>query len=463
MGVAWPLIISTGSFTVMQFCDRMFLAWHSPISIQAALPAGILAFTFICGFTAVAGYTNTFVAQFWGSGDGPACARVTAQGIFLALASWPLMAALIPVGHLILALSGHPPEVLAEEKEYFTILMLGGAGSPLAAALVGFFTGRGRTVTSMVAHVSANLTNVLLDYLLIFGHWGFPRMGIRGAALATVAAGFIVPAILAVPYFSRPVRKVFRTVANFRPDRILLMRLLRFGMPAGIQLALDVASFEIFVLLTGRLGHDALAASNIALSINLLAFMPLIGLGIAASILVGQYQGARESDLAARAGWAALHLGWLYMIPIGISFLFLPQSYFALFSAGGPQATPVARLLPIGRRLMVIMAVWGLADAVNLILGGALKGAGDTRFVMYYSIAMAWGVLVPGQVYIVLVKHMDILSSWTWTAFYICAMAIGYFLRFAGGRWQKIDLLGRRRAVVIEPTRPGAEALLGGD
>ena len=130
-------------------------------------------------------------------------------------------------------------------------------------------------------------------------------MGIRGAALATVAAGFIVPVILAVPYFSRPVRKVFRTVANFRPDRILLMRLLRFGMPAGIQLALGVASFEIFVLLTGRLGHDALAASNIALSINLLAFMPLIGLGIAASILVGQYQGARESDLAARAGWAA--------------------------------------------------------------------------------------------------------------------------------------------------------------
>jgi multidrug resistance protein, MATE family len=143
--VAYPLIISMGSFTMMQFCDRMFLAWYSAISIQAGLPAGILSFTVICGFMALAGYANTFVAQYHGAGDKRGCSAATAQGVFLALASWPLMLLLMPAGQWVLRVSGHAPAVLREELTYFNILMIGSVTAPLGAAISSFFTGRGDT------------------------------------------------------------------------------------------------------------------------------------------------------------------------------------------------------------------------------------------------------------------------------------------------------------------------------
>ena len=194
--VSWPLIISMGSFTMMQFADRMFLAWYNTVSIQAALPAGILSFTLICGFMALAGYSNSFVAQYFGAGDKTGCSRSTAQGVWMSVLSWPMMLALMPVGRWILRVSGHAPEVLAEEMIYFNVLMVGSVAVPLGSAVSGFFTGKGDTKTNMYANLAGNVVNVVLDYAMIFGRWGFPEMGIRGAAWATVVAGFVGPAIM---------------------------------------------------------------------------------------------------------------------------------------------------------------------------------------------------------------------------------------------------------------------------
>ena len=135
--VALPLVISTGSFTVMQFVDRIFLTRYSAEAIQAALPSGLLAFTLICIFSGVAGYVNTFVAQFHGAGDPRGAARATAQAIFFALLAWPLMLALTPVGEWILGHCGHAPGVLREELIFYRILMLGSVAVPLGAAISG--------------------------------------------------------------------------------------------------------------------------------------------------------------------------------------------------------------------------------------------------------------------------------------------------------------------------------------
>jgi MATE family multidrug resistance protein len=459
--VAWPLIISMGSFTLMQFTDRLFLAWHSAVSIQAALPAGILSFTMVSGFMALAGYANTFVAQYHGAGEADGCSRATAQGILLALASWPLMLALIPVGLWLLRVSGHAPAVMEEERAYFTILMLGSVSAPLTAALGGFFSGRGDTFTTMITNVTGNLLNIALDYAMIFGHWGFPALGIRGAAWATVASGFISPVLLFALYFSRRFSSVFRTRREFRYDPALMRRMIRFGLPAAAHLVLDVGAFTLFVLLTGRLGEVALAASNIALSINNIAFMPLIGISIAASILVGQYQGRRESAIAEKAGWTSLKIGWLYMGVIALTFAFFPGVYFRLFTGRGAAGLPLEILLPVGRWLLLMMAIWGMLDAVNLILSGALKGAGDTRFVMVYTVVMAWGFWITGEIVIVFLLDAGIVWAWAWMAVFVFIVAIGFLWRFRSGRWKTIELLERQTP--LQPTRPGAEALIAGD
>ncbi len=456
--VAYPLMISMGSFTLMQFIDRMFLAWHSPVSIQAAVPAGILSFTFICGFMALAGYSNMFVAQFMGAGNPRGCARATAQAVWLALGSWPLMLACMPAGHWILHHSGHAPEVLEEELIYFNILMIGSVATPLNAAISGFFTGRGKTLVTMSATVTGNLVNVVLDYLMIFGHAGFPAMGIRGAAWASVMASGVGPAILFAIYFAPRCNQAFRTRATFRWDGPLLKRLLRFGFPSGVHLALDISSFAVFILLTGRLGEVALAASNIALSINMLTFMPMIGLGIATGTVVGRYQGQRTPAYAERAAWNAVRMGVGYIAVAGLTFVLFPAFYLTFFTARAETGLSLDQLLPVGRQLMIIMALWGLVDAANLVLSGALKGAGDTRFVMWFSILIAWGVLVPGQWWLVTQAQAGVIAAWWWTAFYILLLAIGFVWRFQRGRWKTIDLLGAERPVI--PNRPGAEAMV---
>ena len=453
--VAWPLIVSTGSFTLMQFVDRMFLAWHSPVSIQAALPGGLLAFTLISGFMALAGYANTFVAQYHGAGDREGCSRATAQGLWLALLSYPLILLLIPVGRWLLRLSGHAPEVLAEELTFFTLLMAGGLSIPLGAGISSFFTGRGDSFTTMLANVAGNLVNIALDYALIFGHWGCPALGIRGAAYATVIAGFIAPAILFALYLGPRLRAAYRTAATLRPDRALLLRLVRFGLPSGLHLFLDVASFSAFVLLTGRMGEAALRVSNIAFSINMVAFMPLIGISIAATILVGQYQGRRDAATAARAGWNALRIGMGYMALIGLTYLLLPAAYFQLFARGGGAGLSLEALLPVGRLLLAMMAAWGLLDAINLVLAGALKGAGDTRFVMIYSTAMAWGLLVPGS-WIILSSGGSIVAAWAWLTFYVMILSVGFWRRYRSGVWQSIEVI--EPVAPLTPARPAAEA-----
>lgn len=441
--IAYPLIISTASFSVMQFIDRVFLAQHSAVAIQAALPAGLLAFTLCSAFMALAGYTNTFVAQYFGAGDRPGCARATAQGVWVALMSWPFILALLPLGQWMLRLAGHPPEVLEQELVYFTILMLGGGSIPLGAAISSFYTGRGDTLTNMYAQVAGNVVNIALDYALIFGRWGFPELGIRGAAIGTVIAGFVPAVILGVIYLTPSVNAVYATRASWRFDRALFVRLLRFGTPAGLHLFLDVASFSVFVLLTGKLGALSLAVSNIALSINTLAFMPLLGISIAASTLVGQYQGRRRPDLAERAGWTALKVGLIYMAFMAVTYLAFPKWYFLLFSERGGGGFALDELLSIGRWLLMLMALWGLLDTVNLVMAGALKGAGDTRFVMWYSIAMAWGLFVPGSWLVIEVWRGGIFGAWGFLAFVIMVISTGFYWRFKRGAWKLIEVIDR--------------------
>ncbi|MCF7818265.1 MAG: MATE family efflux transporter [Kiritimatiellales bacterium] len=450
MQIAWPLIINSGTFALLNFFDRLFLSWYGEDSFRAALPAGILFFTLVCGFMALAGFTSTFVAQFWGAGDKPGCARATAQGILFALISIPLIMALTPVGLWLLRLSGHGPDVLPLEEEYFKILMWCGGGMTLSSALSSFFAGRGKTFVIMTCNIVANGLNILLNYLFIFGKWGCPEMGIAGAGWATVIGSWTSPLIFAILYFSKPVNAVFDTLRNLRFDRWLFMRMIRFGLPSGIHWFLDVASFTVFVLLVGRMGAVAHIASNIALSVNLIAFMPMIGMGMAASILVGQYLGRNQPDYAERMGWLTLKIGVCYIAAIGATFLLFPDFYTQVFEGGADGSVPAGELHRTVRILLAMLAVWGVADATSLIIAGALKGAGDTHFVMYFQSSVAWGFLVLGQLLIVFVFKGGVYASWVWTLLYIVLLGIGFILRFRSSRWKSIDLLDRRATILLD-------------
>ena len=448
--IAVPLIITSAAFTVQNFCDRMFLAWYSPAALQAAVPAGILFFTLVCGFMATAAFANSLVAQYYGSGDLHSCSRSVTQSILLALFSYPLILLLIPAGRWLLSLSGHSPDVLSEEKTYFTVLMAGGLFLPLSSAVSSFFSGRGLTGVIMLCALTGALLNLILNWLLIFGAGPFPEMGIAGAALASVISGFASPVIMLIIYFSSKNDRLYATRRLFYFDAPLFRRLLRFGVPSGIHMALDIGAFSLFVLLVGRLGETAFLAANIALSVNMIAFMPSVGIGQAAGTLVGQHMGRRDFDGALRIGWRAVHIGWIYTVFAALTFILMPEVYIRLFARGD---MPFDEIYTLARTLLVFASCWGLMDATNLILSGALRGAGDTHFVMWYETSMAWFFFAAGELLIVLVLKLGVIAAWAWALVYICLLAVGMIMRFRSKQWQKIELI--ERAPVITEAAEG--------
>jgi len=454
--LAAPLILSMGSFTIMQFCDRVFLSRYSSVTIQAALPAGIMAHTLICFFQALAGYAGTFTAHYHGAKAKHECVRSTVQGLWLALASWPLILFLIPLGSWFMTLSSHAPEVLVAEKSYFVILMAGGIMVPLNSAIGGYFMGVGRTKINMFANGFGCLLNIVLNYIMIFGHCGVPQMGIAGSAYATLISGFTTCFIqLAIFFREQPIRDT-GLAALLKIDTALMRRIIRFGTPSGMQLLMDIGAFALFIMLTGRLGDVSLAASNIAFSINNLAFAPLLGFGLATSTLVGQHQGARNPEAAERAGYTGLKMGLLYMCVIGATFVLFPKGYFELFRPKNASFS-ADDLLALGRTMLWLMTAWGLLDTITIVLSGALKGAGDTRFVMVYMVLGGWLILVPGTL---LLLHLgySIIGLWVWLAIYISVLAVGFWWRWQQGRWKTIRVIEHREGVEYRP--PAADEIV---
>lgn len=437
--VILPLVLAMASTSLMHFTDRVFLARYSTAAIQAALPGGILAFTIIAFFQSMVAYAGTFVAQFHGAGQRLATIKATAQGFWLSAVSAIPIIVLIPVGIWLMHVVGHAPEVIAEEKIYYSILMFGGVTLPFAAAITGYFTGRGKTRLTMVANIIGSLANVLLDYLMIFGHWGFPSMGIAGAAWATVIAGLISPAILIAAALREPFLKRIRLWRAMAFDRKLFNSLVRYGAPAGMHTLMDVSLFTIFVMMTGRLESMEFAVSNIGFSINQLFFGPMMGIGIGASIVVGQYQGARDSASAMRAGWSSMKIAWAYMGVFAVALLLFPDALLTLFKSPDSTFDPAA-FLSLGRSLLVLMVAWGFFDAMTIVLGGALKGAGDTHFVMFYMVLMGWFLWMPPNV-LILHKGGGLLALWQWMTLYTIILSFGILARWLRGKWKNIELV----------------------
>ena len=448
LGVSLPIIAGMAGRTIMMFCDRLFLARHSQLELLASLPAGILSFTLMCIVFGTVGYAGTFVAQFFGAGDRDGCSRSLAQALFLTLFSIPVLAGLTVPGLMLLGLSGHSPEVLALEKTYFTILMLSSAGPVFTTAASSFWNGRGKTVPAMLAVLAGSAVNIVLDYLMIFGKMGFPEMGIKGAAIATAISSFIPGAILTIAAYTGRTAKNYRTKENFRFSRSLSARIIRFGLPSGLQIFMDVSSFTVFIFIAGRLGAVDFTANNIAFSVNNLAFNPLLGFSFATTVIAGRCIGMGKPDLAVRATRRTLLVSLCYFIPLAFSFVLFPGFYTKLFFSPDSGCS-LTDLSSTASKLLAIVAVWGVFDAVSLMYSGALRGAGDTRFVVLASGALAWFFWIPGILYLYFIRHSGIVSLWLFTSIYVAIFALVFFLRFRTGVWRRIDLLGRKHDIPL--------------
>ena len=444
IAISLPIIAGMAGRTIMMFSDRLFLAQHSQLELQASLPAGILSFTFLCILFGTVSYSSTFVSQYFGAGDRDGCSQSMAQGYYLAMFSAPLLAAMTIPGSMLLNISGHAPEVLALEQTYFRILMLSASGPVFTAAASSFWNGRGKTVPAMTAVLIGAGINILLDYAMIFGKFGFPEMGIRGAGIATAISSFIPGTILTVAAYSGKTARNYRTRENFKFSWPLTKRILRFGFPAGLHIFMDVASFTVFIFIAGRLSVVDFTANNLAFSVNNLAFNPLLGFGFATTVIVGRCIGMGRTDMAIRATGRSFVLSMLYFVPLAVTFILFPGFYTKLFFSPDSTCT-VEELSSTVTKLLLIVAAWGVFDAISLVYGGALRGAGDTRFVVWVSALLGWLFWIPGIIYLYAVRHSGIVDLWLFTSLYVAVFGFLFFFRFKTGKWKSINLLGNQQ------------------
>ncbi len=218
-----------------------------------------------------------------------------------------------------------------------------------------------------------------------------------------------------------------------------------------------MAGFTFFILLVGRLGSDNLAASNIAFNVNTLAFMPMIGFGIATSVLVGQYLGGDDPQTASRSVYSAFHLTFIYMAAVALLYFFWPDLFLMPFAA---KADP-ARFENIRRTTVILLrfvAVYSLFDGLNIIFSSAIKGAGDTKFVMYMVLALSLGLLsIPSYLAIVVMKA-GIYSAWAVASVYVIVLGGAFYLRFRGGKWKAMRVIEPAApALVMHPETPAVE------
>ena len=438
--LSYPLIITMAAQVIMQFVDRMFLAWYSHEALAACVPAGILAMTFASLFMGLAGYTGVFISQYQARKKYASVSLSLWQGILLALISACILAALTPLGNALIRVFGHGMQVTPLEIKYFTVLNLFGGLVVINNALASFFSGRGETKIPMWVALSGNIINIGLDYLLIFGKGGMPALGIVGAAWATVLGSISMSAIFGILIFRSHIRKTYRIgkLAGFYQP--VFTRLLRFGVPNGFGFLMDILSFTLFTFMIGNIDVISLQASNIVMSIQPMVFMVILGLGMGIQILISKYQGMKRPDLSIKVVKSACKLGYIYAGIVGFFLFCFPQFFIELFITPGSAdaALLTAKALPLVR----LISFFVIGDATYLIFGEALRGAGDTRFYMFVMLGCAWGLLIPGTWVLVYKIHSDVFSVWSWLTFYAWLTAVWMLWRFLQGKWKQIYITG---------------------
>lgn len=456
--VSLPLIISMSSHTVMLFTDRLFLGRYSLDTLAASVPAGALVFLFTCFFMGIVEFTNTFVAQYDGAHLPRRVGRVLWQGIYLALIAGVLLAGLAGIGEHLFKLAGHTTRIQQLETVYFRILMLGAVFGLLQNALSCFYSGRGLTMPIMVINLIGVTLNVPLNYMLINGYGGFPEMGMAGSAMATIISSAVMLLLYIGSVFRQTNDRVYGVRRMWAFDPALFARLLKFGTPAGIQFFVDFFGFSFFLLMVGRLGRDALAATNIACSINLLAFMPMIGFSIAVSTLVGQAIGRGIPEDGMVATRSALQLTCAYMWVLAALFILAPEWLINIFQSTGDAVGDFTNVRHLTVGVLRFVAFYCVFDALNVIYSGALRGAGDTKFIGWTIACLSAGLIALPVATSVIYFHVGLYTAWCFMSAYVCALALVFRWRYRQGHWKKMQVIEPEAPVLAMVATNGAEA-----
>ncbi|MFH1615541.1 MAG: MATE family efflux transporter [Planctomycetota bacterium] len=436
MKLAAPMIVTNISFTVMQFVDRLMVSRLGTDALAAVLPAGFLCFVPGSFAIGVSTSINTFVSQSLGRGNLRDCSSYCWQAIYMGMVYAIITASVLWVwAPHIFHLMGHPEPVIVMEVTYLRILLYSQIWTVLIWSCSQFFMGVHRPVITMYASLVGQVINVFANYVLIFGKFGAPAMGIAGAGWGTfmgVAAGAVIRFIA---FLTGDTSKRFQSRASLRIDFSKMGGILRVGIPAGIAMAVNVSLWGMCLFwLVGMFGKESLAATSAVFACVNVSVMPIVGISTALTAAVGRSIGMGHKGLAMKQTSTSLRIAVVYMGLAGVCFFFFREHLMHLWSDD-------RQVIGIGMNLFICAAIFQIFDAATIIYTGALRGAGDTRWLAAISAFSSTIILGLGGYFLVqLAPEFGAVGPWIACTANVIFVGLANRWRFKSMRWAQINI-----------------------
>jgi multidrug resistance protein, MATE family len=432
--LAGPTIAQMASYTIMQFLDTFMLARLGVKEPTAAGNGGLFAWTIIGFGVGVMFCVNALVSQSFGHNDYRSCGRFLWQGIWFAALFAVLSAPLIPIAPRLFNLLGHDP-ALAGMEATFVRISLSATAIKLASTAIGqFLLAVNRPWIVMLAAMAGVCVNAVFNYLAIFGNWGFPKMGVAGAAWGT-NLGVTVEMLVLVAVVLRPRLRTQFNTADWRPRAALMTTFLAIGIPSGVQVVADIAAWNLFqIWVIAQFSTEAMAANVFLFRYLSVSFMPAFGISTAVTALVGRNIGAGKPDVAERRAHLGFVVAAIYMLACGAAYVLGRHVLMRLFTAD-PE------VIRIGATFLIFAGIYQLFDAMYIVYNGALRGAGDTFVPAVATAVLCWGITVFGGLGVAkLWPQFGPTGPWVMATIYGAILGIYLLVRFKRGRWKLIKL-----------------------
>ena len=465
--IAWPTVLTMTSYTVMQFVDQLMVGQVGPMELAAQSNGMMWSFAVLSFALGIVTVVNTYVSQNLGAGRPENGPKYAWAALWLAVVVWSVL--LVPYafslpwvfGTVMPALmpqlmQGHTPILMELETRYAQILVFGSIFLLVGRGMNQFFFGLHRPRYVTLGAISGNIANLVAGWILIFGSegipaWGvpgipgLPALGLFGAAYANLIGSFVEMAIPFSIFLGRRLHAELKTRSAWRPRFDTIAELLKLGWPAGLQWGNELLCWTIFMsVLVGSFGSEHMTACAIAFGYMRLSFMPAIGFSVATNSLVGKYIGAGQPAIAVARAYLTLKMAMAYMTACALAFIVFREQAIRLFLSNELDAASADRIVSIGSKLMICMAVFQTFDAFGIIFSGALRGAGDTVWPGVMTIIYSWVFIVLGGWLLVeYAPGLESIGPWIASSFYIIMFGLTLWWRFASGRWQSIRLIDR--------------------
>ncbi len=431
--IAMPMVVSQGAFAVMIFTDRYFMSQIDPVHMASALGGGVATFFSFCFFSGLFSYANAMAAQYLGADEIHKCSKVVTQGWIMTVACIPILALIVWAVSGLFEAMDHDPEQVELERTYYQILMLGIPITLAKVCISSYFAGIGRSYVVMFCDVCGLVLNVPLAYVMVFGHLGLPALGIVGAGISTIIATLFALLLFIGFYLAKEHREKFHVAESLVLDRGILRRFLRLGFPSGMELFLNVAAFNLFLLMFQSYGVAEGASAAIVFNWDILSFVPMVGINIGMISLIGRFVGARDMERTNEV----ISAGFVMALTYSGCLAFIYISFrFPLVEVFAPPEGDFSEIRELASFMMIGLSSYAMADAVIQVCGGVLRGAGDTRWLMIASVTLHWAMLV-AQFFIIRVFQLGPRVAWLTFCMLIFAIAVVFVWRLVGNRWRE--------------------------